>query len=1085
MRISERLLTVLVLCLLAAAVPAFGRGSGELRLQQVDNLLTRAQKPLKEAQDLLARQPITEDEYGQAMKLIDQAMTFISPAMTLIDQLRKEHPDLPELPPMELKLAGALVEAKRYADAMTLLVQIMQDYPDLRVETDRLVARVMDVRRQFNDKYRALVTVLEQPSSEENTAKGLALVEELRKLDPNPDPAVKQSLDIALQSLENAKVMEEFLLVLKAAAEQLAAGRYADAISTYRNGFTVGRELFDKAAYSSLVRDPALVVVSDLDRTAQEAGAGLPGVLVLPAALEVLLAAPVTAAGREEFAKSLDLLAQAGNRESRLRTLGARIPELQSAIVLSRGGSGQSDFWLTLIGYSTMGRVGTTSEGLVYAARQPWVVTARKLSDTAVAAADAAAAKLTEAFARVARLAELRPLAEEARNRAALAIRVLEAEAPAWQEAGLVLGSEDAARSAGLPALTGRLRQHIGEADAWETFTVARDQATAATADLDRSLQAIQSAGGDAGALRTGRTATAALRDAAVAGAAAWNDRLSAAAAGSVIASQASTVRDGYAAIAARALDQDAALAHDLAALEAAGFSARLADAEGRRAQGRALAAGTATGQSPSGKRPDLGNDQYVRALSDIGVLLSDLEAWRARWTAEPAHASASAAMSAEMSTQAALRARIVALQTAIAADATAARTALALATQLRGQGDSAFQAGQGQEKAKKYNDALASYTTAQKSYEDSLDKQENAAARARLVDLPSIIEAIRTRAREQNLAEVQKLIDQGVQQFTDTDFETAIATLEAARALWEAAAGGTNPTIETFLDRATAALKVTGKQEIIRTDPIYEDIRGFMTPAELSYNTAVTLQKSAAGSAANKEYLAAIASARTSVQAITAVVPEYREARLLALKIDRLELGAEKFAAKLRERVDASLADARNSRSGEIVLRDAYYSLKDYKALDGIETILTAAKRREIDSALVGLEVALGLRPPPPDPKKVAESAAFFRQANTEYRKNLRDAAYAEAAMWLLELSLAANVLNTDAAKLRNEIVVKRGSSIDVLSPTELASYRTAIQDFTNRNYATAEARVDDLLQAKPRNPLLLDLKRQTQATR
>jgi hypothetical protein len=328
----------------------------------------------------------------------------------------------------------------------------------------------------------------------------------------------------------------------------------------------------------------------------------------------------------------------------------------------------------------------------------------------------------------------------------------------------------------------------------------------------------------------------------------------------------------------------------------------------------------------------------------------------------------------------------------------------------------------------------------------------------------------------------VQKLIDRGVQQFTDTDFETAIATLEAARALWEAAAGGTNPTIDTFLDRATSALKVAGKQEITRTDPIYEDIRGFMTQAERSYDKAVSIQKSAAGS---DEYRNAIASARTSVQAITAVVPEYREARLLALKIDRIELGPTEFAAEVKKRVDASLADAKNSRSSEIVLRDAYYSLKDYKALDGIETILTAARRREIDSAIISLEVALGLRRPPPDPKKVAESAAYYRQANTEYRKNTRDAINAEAAMWLLDLSLAANVLNTDAAKLRNEIVVKRGTSVDVLSPTELTSYRTAVQDYASRNYATAEARVDELLKARPRNPLLLALKRQLVATR
>ena len=1012
MRISERLLTVLAICLLASAIPAFAKGQGE----------------------------------------------------------------------RDLKQAQALVEAKQYAQAMTLLVQMMKDYPDLREQTDKLVARLMEVRRQFNEKYRELVAILEQPSSEENTAKGFAIVQELMALDPNPDPAVKRSLDIALQSIINAKVREQFTAVMNAAEAQLAGGKYADAVTIYRDGFAVGRDLFNQATYPTLVRDHVLAVVADIDRISGEAASTFPDVLALSAVLEVLLAAPVTAARGEDFAKSLAPLAQAGDRESRLRALAARIPQLQSEVVMSQGEAGLSDFWLDLIGQYTLGRAGAEPEGLVFAIRQPWVTSARKLSITAASASESAYAGMEAAFARAARLAEFRPLAEEARNRAHLAIVVLEAEAPAYQLPGLAPSAEDGARAAELPGITARLRQHVADADGWETFTVARDSATAATADLERALQANQPLGGNAAGLRTGRSATALIRESAVAGAAAWSDRLTSAVTGSVLASQAIAVRDGYAAIASRALDRDASLARDLAALEASGFATRLADARARKVQADDLVEGTAGGQAPAGKWPDLGNDQYVRALGEIEALLSDIDTWSVRWTAEPPYVSGSAAMREEMGVQATLRSGAVTLQSVLAANAAAARAAVALATQLRGQGDAAFQAGQNEEKAKKYTAALASYATARDSYAASLVQQENAAARGRLAELSSISERITTRAREQTLAEVQKLIDQGVQQFTDTDFETAIATLEAARALWESAAGGANPTIETFLDRATAALKVTGKQEITRTDPIYEDIRGFMTQAELSYNKAVALQKSAAGS---QDYKSAISSSRSSVQAITAVVPEYREARLLALKIDRLELGMEKFAAELRKRVDASLASAKNSRAGEIVLRDAYYSLKDYKALEGVEKILTAAKRREIDASIVNLEVALGLRPPPIPAEDIRVSRTLYQQALAEYRRNVNDRVLWESALLLLQRSLALNPLNADAGKLRDQVVVKRGTLVDVLSTAELASYRIAIQDFTNRNYATSEARVDELLKARPRNPLLLDLKRQIQATR
>lgn len=403
-------------------------------------------------------------------------------------------------------------------------------------------------------------------------------------------------------------------------------------------------------------------------------------------------------------------------------------------------------------------------------------------------------------------------------------------------------------------------------------------------------------------------------------------------------------------------------------------------------------------------------------------------------------------------------------------------------ATQLRGQGDSAYQAGQNQEKGQKYTDAFASYTTARASYTDSLTWQENAAARSRLADLASIIERISSKAREESLAEVLALIEQGIREFTGTDFQSSVATLETAKAMWEAAAGGTNTTIEVYLDRAKAAMLVTGKQEITRTDPIYEDIRGFMTQAELSYTRAESLQKTGARS---EEYGNAITAARSSVQAITSVVPEYRDARLLALKIDRLELGATEFAKILRTRVDNALANARNAGSSEVTLRDAYYSLKDYSALEGVAAILSAAKRREIDAAIVDLEVRLGLRTPPPDPRKVAESTDYYRRANTEYRKNVNDGIQWEVALWLLQKSLDAFPLNTDAQKLRNQIVVKRRTSVDVLSDTELARYRSAQRDYLDGIISRAEAVVDELLQAKPGNPLLKALQQQIQSTR
>lgn len=1009
MRISERLLTVLVCCLLAAAVPAFGGGKGERELKQ---------------------------------------------AQTYYDQ-------------------------KQFASAMTLLVTIMKEYPDLREEADRLVAKIMEVHRAYNEVYAKLLDALDA----QDAARGFKLIEDLNDLDPNPDPAIRQSLVIARQRLQWQEKYLLFEALMSKAAALIAEGKLPEAIATYLDeGLPIARDAFDAAVLSDDLRERALAAVRSLEEASRQAAAQ-PDLSGLPAALGALLAAPVTDSGRTTFVGRLQSLAQARDLEAKLRGLAAAVRGVNTEIDAANGDAEGENLWLAMVAEFAFGRPDHPAEGIIAAARGMWVTTAQALSDEAVAASDAAGSALQAGFSESVPLAAFRQLAAEARHRASLALAVVEAEVPAYQRAaGYEPSREDRARAEELAARSERVRRQAADADEWEAYAVAEASALEELDALEAKLErAVSSTASDASQLRSGRGMAAEVRSAAQPAADAWAARAAASEPGTVMAARAAVVRDRLASLLSRALDADAALAQRMAAIESSGFETRLAQARARLEQGLALASGTAAGQPP-GKWPDLANPEYLRALADVGVLLSDMDAWRARWTAEPVHVSESAEVVRLLAEEDELRTRAAALQADLSAASTAAKAAMDRATQLRGQGDSAYQAGQNQEKGQNYTDALASYTTARASYLDSLSWQENAAVRSRLADLASVIERMTTRAREQSLAGVLALIEKGIREFTGTDFRSSVETLETAKAMWEAAAGGTNTTIEVYLDRAKAALLVTGKQEITRTDPIYEDIRGFMTQAELSYTRAESLQRTGSRS---EEYENAIASARSSVQAVTAVVPEYRDARLLALRIDRLELGPTEFAKILRTRVEAALANARDVRSSEVTLRDAYYSLKDYATLEGVATILTAAKRKEIETAIYNLEVRLGLRSPPPDPKKVAESADYYRRANAEYRKNVNDAIQWEAALWLLQKSLDAYPLNSDAQKLRNQIVVKRGTSVDVLSDAELARYRAAQKDYLDGIVSRALAIVDELLQAKPGNPLLKDLRQQIQSAR
>jgi hypothetical protein len=1009
-RISERLLTALALCLLTVAIPAHAGGKGE----------------------------------------------------------------------RELKQARALVEEQQYSQAMTIIVEIMKNYPDLREATDELVARIMRVRQLYNEKYREFLDTVEQNDVE----KALAIIEELKKIDPYPDPAIKRSLAAAERRLKGQAEYNRFDAVMDAAAAQLADGKPQAAVATYLEGFSIARPYFDGADYPALLREQALAAVKSLQDAARAAPAAQAGLAGLPSALEELLRKPVTESARQGFLAMLPSLAQARSPEVQVRDSAVRVRDVNAAIDAANGNDVPNDLWLSFVEQYALGRPDWPPEGIAFAVRQPWVLTARTLSDTAFAAAESAAAAMSAAFeaSPVAPLAEFRTLAGEARNRSELAIAVLEAEMPAWEAAdGLTLSAEDSARNAELSGRVERTRRHVADADAWESFAIAEAGAGDALAALELRLSSVPpSSGSDTAVLARARTELAAIRESAASGEETWTERAASAEAGSVLNARATAVERRFSDLGSRALAADAALAARIAGIEAAGFEPRYDAAAGRLAQGRALTTGAAGSQAPAGKRPDLGNEEFIRAEADVGILVSDIDAWAGRWTAEEAGVEASDGIVRLLATQDELRTRAVTLQDEIAAAITAARTAMDRAAQLRGQGDTAFQAGQAEEKQQKYPEALASFTTARDSYRDSLDWQENAAARNRLADLPGILERITSRARQQSLADAQALFNRALDAYSRLDYQDAITTFENAQDLWVSVTGDRNPTIDIYLDRSKGALLVTGKQEITRTDPIYEDIRGFMTQAELSYTRADALQKSGSRGA---EYRSAITTARSSVDAIIAVVPEYRDARLMSLKIDQLELGTAEFAKELLRRIDAALADAKTTNA--LLVRNAYYNLVAYTKLDRWKDIVPKSRRDDVERALGELEVKLGLKEAPLSEVAKAQSASKYRSANTEYRKNVNDRIQWEVALRLLLESLSLNPKNLDSQRLQNEIVLKRGTSVDVLSSEDLTRYRAALTDYLNGNIARARTVVEDLLdpQKYPRNPLLRDLLQQIQA--
>lgn len=1011
MRISDRLLTVLACCLLAAAIPAGASGKGE----------------------------------------------------------------------RELKQARSLVNDKQYTTAMTLIVKIMEDYPDLREETDKLVARIMDVRRRVNEKANELIDAVDR----QQVDRGLALIADLNELDPYPDAAVKQLIETATWALQYAGENQSFLAVMKAAAELLADGKYAEAIDAYLDGFDVSRSYFDAASYSQANRQGALEAVARMEAVARQAASSEAGTGALADALDALLAAPSTEPGRETFVEGLRTLSQAHERETEIRSLAVQVREYNAAIDLENGEE-RSDPWLHFIEQYGLGRSGAVPEGIAFAIRQPWVATVRRMSDTAVEAADAAMKTLEEKFAASAPLDEFRSIAGEARSRALIARSVLETELPAYRTAeGLVLSEADLGRADALAKLSGTMQQRAVDAEDLVRFAEDEAAAEVALGGLERSLGSVplSPSGTDIDALRSARSQIARVRESAVTGEADWTRKAAAAAANPAMAARAGRVVERYRVLVARTRAVDAEYAVRVAGLETETFEPRRAAAEARQSMGRDFAAGTAGGiPVEAGKQPELAAREYERAVIDIAGLLVEMDAWQETWSSEQLTVS-DPRLAALLVDQAARRTLVGQLQNGIAADAAAARTAIQRAEDLRGQGDAGYQAGKAFVKEKRYDAALTEYLAASARYRESLDYQENAAARKRITELSDLILDVEKDANASALAQVSKLIDEAKELQKQSKYADAVAKLEEAKRLWTAVnPTETNNVLELNLLTAQSALKQSGRREITRTDPIYQDVRGFMLQAELSYSAADRLKKTAPTS---EEYRQNLETARKSVEAITTAVPEYREARLMDLKIERLEKGEAAFSASLLQRIREALAKTKDAGATEDTLRKTRLSLLDYKEIEGYTSIVTRTTRGQIDAAVVDLEVRLGMRAAPVPAALIALSKTRYQEALTRYRAHRNDQTWWDSVLGLLKESTNANPENTDAGSLYYEIAGRRGSVESLLTQNDEAQWRVAIDAFSKKDYPRAEATVDELLARKPKQPGLLKLKAQIQIAR
>ena len=1125
MRISERLLTVLAICLLVTAVPAFARGKGERELKQSQELIDRKQ-------------------YSEAIRLLSGTLKDFP---DLREQINKQVAQIADL-------AGELVKERKYAEAMKLLVQIIEVFPDLRRQADRVVAEIMAARERFNEKYKELLAVIREVPPDVEL--GLAIIKELTDLDPNPDEAIVESINIARQKLVSAGKYQLFTVTMDAASALIKDGKLREAIKAYReNVFPVARADFDTAPHPPLLREQALSVVRSLEEAARQAETQLDAPATLPAALDALLAAPVTDAGREDFAGKLQLLAQARELEERIRELGIDLRDVNAAIDTANGADGFKDLWLGFVEQAALGRKELPPEGIAFAARQPWVDTAGKLSEAAYAASERAFEDLDKLLAGKVDLPAFRSRAAEARSRGLLALEVLMVEDPAWRPAeGVVLSDKDTARAVDLSKRIGRVRQRMADVDAWEPFLAAEEEADRRLADLDRRIRLVPSpTNAELSQLSQGRGELADIQKSAGSGTDEWTKRAADATSGSVMATRAAAVRDRFTASATRAFEADLGFAARIAELdidrldqrlkplesltsadtaqltkgrteladiqksaetgesdwdswagrvtpdsaiavraaavrnkyaglvsralkavaniaeriarieyEAGSFEQRLVDAEKVRAEGIADA---------EGKRPDRAFEKFAAAAKDFDDILKGMNTWHERWAIAQVLSSSSviAGLDAE---QAGRSERIDTLKRQIKGEKDSAQNAVSEANDLSRFADEGRNEARELVREKRYDEARDRFKVAKENYERSLDIMENAEVRRRYDSLVGELAAVDAESKKQGYIEVNNLIALGSDLRTGNEPKKAVDTLERAKILWDSISPGErNENLEYQLAIARAALSATGKRVLDPTDPMYEDVRGFMTQAYLSYNGAVKLVKTPPPSTEAQRYIDA---ALASLQPITTAVPEYLEARLLRMKINQLQLGKRGFEAEFRKLVPDAIARFQKPGATPAELYQLYLELIDYHSFKGAKEILGSAAFAQMQKAINTYEWANGIAERPLTPVEIETSNNRYGEANTKYLANKLDIQWYDWILNKLAESLKNNRGNEKALQLQGIVIGLRGGPQQLMSYPHITRYQEAIRLAARGDKPRARLIVEPLLNIYPLNPPL-----------
>jgi len=1008
---------------------------------------------------------------GKLIRFLAAALIFFSAAASLYAGGARENNILAQ--------TDRLIAEREYDQAIRILAQFMRDNPDRFAEGQTRLRRIVSLRELFNQIAQVLLDTLE--TEPENDERIFELSNMLLALESPANPHVGEFLGqvrfLAEWNIGRRRLEHIFL----AARQQLAQNDFSGALATYASGLDIFQSAFFEGGYGPQAEFVASSGLESLNRSIQDFNALAPPFTQAVSQLAAIAAAPGLPGMVElqvSYASLPPMMVQLANLRGEFLSVQEAYAA-QLAILQAQGIQGDSTF-LSFASWLISGPVGQ-QEGMLGTVDQFWDFLIQPAEDALATIAGRSYqlgygmmanfnfSDSISVFNNTAQyLTLLQDLVRDMDSFLAAAgspTHTVHGQEIRAGAIGAYLRFHDIADSLLALQQAGLLGMRVAAIEAqgfpafglWQAGTIGAMQAISQELEvrnfMQEHIQGLQSLNtGIAARIQTIRQYEESL------------------ALGGAFYTYLTQAQSRIAAISNHTGVLDFNSAIRLYTMANADLELRLAYTAGVFAQGNDLIQGFDRWTEGFGayvaRYPAEGVILLSRASQNLETDVAFARDILAMYAAEDSQALASAEMITRYIVTQDLLQRLLALQNQNLAAMAAAGTLAERAQALRFDGDRLFLLAQAALGRNDFNSARGDLMRAIEQYDASLALQESAPLRSfRDNDVVAFGSEIVRVENEIVVQDVRNLVTAGRSSFFAGNLEHAENLLVQAQNRWSVTNVAEHPEVEHWLGMVRGALSINMGRVISPTAPLFAEMSQLLSNATRSYNEGVRLLN--AGQ--RPEGIMVFGEALDQTREVRLMFPMNHSARMLELRIEQ-QTDMPAFNAAFQHRLNQAVE---GTRGRDI---EAFATLQDLAEINpqfpGIQNILLQA------------EIAMGFRPPPPNPADLARSAELAGTAAAHI--NSRDPIRMGVAEAQLEEALSLNPDNLQAQALLDELsVLLTGTGTFVLSSHAQIQYNAALQEFLRGNHLTANAIVQQLLQdpESQRSTLVQDLRRRINA--